>query len=206
MAYFGLTPIFKNKTHKTVENKENQQTITEKNRAFAKENTEVTKRIHKEQKMFDKKEDKQISVGAVSGNVIISQNQSGGITANQVNIGSLPRSISSDSELLFIKEINNFPTKNNNITIRTYLGDAECQNLSIAIKNSFEKAGWTIKGHLYEVPNQPVRNVVLGVPMSDKESKTALIIYNWLNLNNLKTTAELVPDEKGYIIFVGQNL
>lgn len=36
--------------------------------------------------MIGKKEDKQISIGNVSGDVVISQNQSGGITARSVNV------------------------------------------------------------------------------------------------------------------------
>jgi hypothetical protein len=39
-----------------------------------------------EKKIVDKKEDKPISIGNVSGDVVISQNQSGGITAHSVNI------------------------------------------------------------------------------------------------------------------------
>lgn len=47
---------------------------------------------------------------------------------------------------------------------------------------------------------------MMGVPESEKESTVALIIYNWLNINNLRVIAEVVPDKNGYIIFVRQNI
>lgn len=139
-------------------------------------------------------------------NIASSVNQTGGITANQVHIGNQPRIIPSASEDLFLKEIRQHSTTLNKVRIRTYFGDAECQNLSSQIKDCFERAGWTITGHSFEIPNKPVRNVMLGVPKTDEKSNTALIIYNWLNTNNFKVTAKLVEDEHGYIIWVGQNV
>ena len=133
-------------------------------------------------------------------------NQNNTYGDNNVNVGSIPRSILTTMEQSFITELVNNPSNKNEITIRTYFGDAECQNLSHQIKDSFEKAGWKIREHSFVIPNKPVRNVALGVPKSEEKSKTALIIYNWLNANNLKVSAELIPDEKGYIIFAGQNI
>lgn len=63
----------------------------------------------------------QPSLQKVVVNVASSYNQSGGITANQVNIGSIQRSISPESEILFLKEIKNFPKKE--IYIRALLFD-----------------------------------------------------------------------------------
>jgi len=137
-------------------------------------------------------------------NLAVSHNQSGGITANQVNVGVQPRAIDESSVAPFLLEMQRFPRSG--ITIRAYFGDAECQNLSDAIKAVFERAGWTIKGHFYEIPNKPVRGVVLGVPRADEKSQSALVIWNWLRANNLKITAELVPDETGYVVFAGQNI
>lgn len=135
---------------------------------------------------------------------VTSYNQTGGITANQVNIGTIPRRIKSETVKLFLNEITKYPERE--ITIRALFSDAESQSMSILIKDIFEKAGWVIKWYLFEIPNKPMNNVILGVPLSDENSQTALIIYNWLNLNNLNVTAELVADDKGYIIFVGQNI
>lgn len=124
---------------------------------------------------------------------------------NNVNIGNIPRVINSDLEDMFIKEIKNYLPKNSFIKIRTYLGDSECQNLALSIKKMFENAGWGT-GITYEIPNQSIRNVVVWIPSSEKETKTSVIIYNWLNLNNFKPIAELVKDEIGYVIYVGQNV
>lgn len=125
---------------------------------------------------------------------------------NNVNIGSTSRGVTHVNEQLFIEEIKKYPSLKNEITIHAYFGDAECQNLSHQIKDIFEKADWKIKQHGFLIPNKPIYNIVFGIPRSEEKSKTALIIYNWLNFNNLKVSAELIPDEKGYMIFVGQNL
>jgi hypothetical protein len=148
-------------------------------------------------KKDDKENDKTVN--------ITSYNQSGGITANHVNIGAIPREINSESEILFINEIKKYPVEN--IKIRTLFSDAESQSMSIKIKNIFEKVGWSVEGPIYEIPNQPMYNVTIGIPIAEKESTTALVLYNWLNLNKLKVTAELIPEENGktYIIFVGLN-
>ena len=106
--------------------------------------------------------------------------------------------------LKFLSNLQKHPVSK--VTLKAYFGDAECQNLSEEIKEVFEKAGWTIAGHIFAIPKQPIRGVVIGVPSSDKESPASVLICNWLATNFPKTTAELVPDDKGYIVFVGQNI
>lgn len=125
---------------------------------------------------------------------------------NNVNIGNLPRLTNPNNIDLFIAEMKNNLPKKSEITIKTYFGDSECYNSAFLIKEIFEKAGWTIKSFLQEIPNQPIKNIQIGVPISEKDSMVALIIYNWLNQNNLKPIPSLVENEYGYIIYIGQNL
>jgi len=124
---------------------------------------------------------------------------------NSISFGKLPREVSTASENLFISEMkNNLPT-DTKITVRTYLGDAECQNFSHSINNMLKKSGWS-SSILYVIPNKPVKNIMIGVPEKEKDSKTALIIYNWLKMNNFNPNATITPNEEGYIIFVGQSI
>lgn len=137
---------------------------------------------------------------------VTSYNQSGGITANQVNIGTVPRVINPESESLFLNEIKKFPPKH--IKIKALFSDSESQSLSIMIKNVFEKAGWTVDELLYELPHPPIDNVIIGVPEAEKSGMIINIINGWLqNLNNIETVQNYIPEGEGkeYLIFVGQN-
>jgi hypothetical protein len=134
---------------------------------------------------------------------VTSYNQSGGITANQVNIGTTPRGITPESEEVFLNEIKNYPARK--ILIKALFSDAESQHLSMLINNTFKKAGWTIEGPIYEIPNQPMNNIIMGVPDAEKQSKITSIIYMWLTKNNLKVLGEIVPEETGFVIYVGLN-
>jgi hypothetical protein len=127
--------------------------------------------------------------------------QQGGITAHSVTIGNVPRDIKFEDE--FLKEIAN--VNPGTITIRAHFSDTESQFLAHKFDEVFKKAGWSIKGPIYEIPNTPIHNVALGIPKSHRQSQTAVIIYNWLVKCGFLKTAEEVPDEKGFIIFVGGN-
>jgi len=134
---------------------------------------------------------------------ITSNDQTGGITANQVTIGSMPRSMSTQSINQLLIGLSTVAKEE--ISIRALFSDAESQQFSISLKTLFEKAGWNIKEHMFYIPKQSMKNLTLGVPNSKKDTQTAYILYNWLKINGYNVIAEIVPDEKGYIIFVGLN-
>jgi hypothetical protein len=123
---------------------------------------------------------------------------------NVYKIGAIPRSLNPVFEHEFLAELDKLPKST--ITIRAHFSEAESQALSREIYDVFKKAGWDIRGPIFELPRADIKNVALGVPKTEEKSLTALIIWNWLNANGLKANAELVSDEKGYIIFAGRNI
>ncbi|OGU79768.1 MAG: hypothetical protein A2499_09860 [Stygiobacter sp. RIFOXYC12_FULL_38_8] len=83
LTYFGINPsssIKKNEQREAKPNSVNTDTLDKKTKVVTQE------KIIKGKKMLDKKEEKPINIENVEGDVIISQNQSGGITAHSINV------------------------------------------------------------------------------------------------------------------------
>jgi hypothetical protein len=83
LAYFGINPSSSIKGKEPREVKPNQVNTDTLNKSI-KVITPV--KVIKGNKMLDKKEEKPINIGKVEGDVVISQNQSGGITAHSINV------------------------------------------------------------------------------------------------------------------------
>lgn len=83
LGYFGLSPTSKKEV---IKDEVSNQIATNQSRDRNTIRASVRKKEAKEGKVIGKKEDKQISIGNVTGDVVISQNQSGGITAHSVNV------------------------------------------------------------------------------------------------------------------------
>ncbi len=93
---------------------------------------------------------------------VASYNQQGGITAGEVNIGSLPRvftqevAVKLDSVLSEIKA-----DKKKTITVICAMGDSESYNFAEQIKKYLEETGWSVRGITQAVRNKPIKGVAV---------------------------------------------
>ncbi|UZE94291.1 MAG: hypothetical protein IB618_01835 [Candidatus Pacearchaeota archaeon] len=85
---------------------------------------------------------------------VTSYDQSGGITANQVNIGNQPRTLTPElkTRLDQVLQIN----KNREIRITAVMGDGEAFQFADQIKEYLESEGWKVSGVDQAVYNKPV--------------------------------------------------
>jgi hypothetical protein len=83
LAYFGINP---SSSIKVQEPKDSNPNLVNADTLNKNINVIPEKKEIKVNKMLDKKDDKPINIDKVEGNVVISQNQSGGITAHSVNV------------------------------------------------------------------------------------------------------------------------
>lgn len=105
----------------------------------------------KENKMPKDEEDK-ITVGDVSGDVVISQNQTGGITAHSVNVGQQSRKVNAK---LIIQLQQMLPDKTKTVTVTAVMGDGEAFNFATQIKDVLVEQGYDVNGvnqALYSAP------------------------------------------------------
>lgn len=102
----------------------------------------------KNKKMDNKKRD--------SPNVVnvTSYNQSGGITANQVNIGSQPRVLNVEAQNQLLQILSG--KKSQTISVVSVMGDGEAFSYATQIKNYLIKEGYTVSGVDQAVYTQPI--------------------------------------------------
>lgn len=85
---------------------------------------------------------------------VTSNNQSGGITANQVNIGSIPRNLDVNTERQLLSFLN---SKNERIDINSVMGDAESFQFANQINDFLKSQGFTkVDGVSQSVFTKPV--------------------------------------------------
>src|SRR5205085_12499018 len=120
----------------------------------------------------------------VKGDVVISQNQTGGITAHTVNVGPTHRHLDPGTINQFVSGVNAEP--NEKIVLKALMFDVETQNLCREIHEVFKKTGWTIRGPIWEGdPNGPRDKVYFVAPDAKAQNPSSVLIYNWLNSNKL---------------------
>jgi hypothetical protein len=109
---------------------------------------------------------------------VTSNNQLGGITANQVNIGSQPRKldISTANQL-----VNYIPNKDEKIDLTCIMGDAESFQFATQIKDFLLSIGYkNVNGVSQALFNQPVK----GQFMDRDSSGVKIVIGSLLNKTN----------------------
>ena len=85
---------------------------------------------------------------------VTSNNQNGGITANQVNIGSMPRTLDINTERQLLSFLN---SKNERIDINSVMGDAESFQFANQINDFLKSQGFTkVDGVSQSVFSKPV--------------------------------------------------
>jgi hypothetical protein len=152
-----------------------------------------------------KKPEQPIKVENVKGDVVISQNQTGGITAHTVNVGVGYRHLNAETHSQFISALSVEPKEK--IVLKALMFDVETQNLCAEIHEVFKKTGWTIRGPIWEGnPNGPRDKVYFVAPDAKAQNTNSVLIYNWLINNKLNMQPELRGDSVDeFIIYVGSN-
>lgn len=115
---------------------------------------EKIERIHRETVKTKNmgKEDKKTNIS------VTSYNQSGGITANQVNIGSNPRVLNSEVQNQLQQILSD--RKGQTIKIVSVMGDGEAFNFATQIKNYLVNQGYIVSGIDQAIYTQPVMGQV----------------------------------------------
>lgn len=85
---------------------------------------------------------------------VTSYNQSGGITANQVNIGSQPRVLDTKLQSQLLQLLSG--KKAQTISVVSVMGDGEAFSFATQIKNFLTKEGFTVDGVSQAVYTEPV--------------------------------------------------
>ncbi len=112
------------------------------------------------QKRIDSLEGKKINPNNMSSNeeksnvTVNSYNQSGGITANQVNIGKLARTLNVELQTQLQQLL--AENKTQEISITSVMGDGEAFGFATQIKNFLEQQGFIINGVNQAVYTQAV--------------------------------------------------
>ena len=139
----------------------------------------------KEQKEMEKpkKEDKPIfTIGNVSGDVVISQNQSGGITAHTVNVGPQARKLTKEQKITFVEYLKNNPK--GDIIIEVKGPDKEPNDFANELEALLKESGWNITAHpISLVGNYNAKGMALLV--HSKESAPPYIDYLYRAFENI---------------------
>jgi len=103
---------------------------------------------------------------------INSFNQSGGITAYNVNIGQQDRKLNNTIGQQLIDEIENRPDKT--IRVTAVMGDGEAFRFASQVKNFLEQNGYEPEGVNQAVYSQPIKGQIL----EEKDDSIDFIIGN----------------------------
>ncbi len=119
--------------------------------------------------------DQKVSIGHVSGDVVISNNQSGGITAKNVTINA-KRSLTPEiadklRELLT-------PYRGSTVKITALLGDSEGFGYAVQFQKVFATAGWKVDGIDQAVYTAPLAGLLLRIRDENNYAKNVETINN----------------------------
>jgi excinuclease UvrABC ATPase subunit len=103
---------------------------------------------------------------------INSYNQSGGITAYNVNIGPQDRKLTESTGQQLIDELKKRPDKE--ITVTAVMGDGEAFRFASQVKNFLTEKGYDPKGVNQAVYTNPVEGQII----NEKDDKIDIIIGN----------------------------
>jgi hypothetical protein len=108
------------------------------------------------------------AVAPVYYQTITSTNQSGGITAGTVNVGSQPRVLDDDAKMPLLKGV----PKIKPVQVTAVLGDGEAMSFATAIMNFLKVNGYTVYGI-----NQAVyTTIVSGTIITLEADQTQIVV------------------------------
>ncbi len=143
-----------------------------------------------------KNDEDKISIGDVNGDVVISQNQTGGITAgtvNNYNISNIQRSLSNKSDHSKLSQFSN---------IKVYLHWQADDNETVLFKNSIYQyllnANWQVIQSAGHTSDSSVQNVIFDINSTLPNDSTIVLAANMLisifNENNITAHILKNPD------------
>lgn len=175
----------------------------------------------KEEQMLNKK-DKQISIGAVGGDVVISQNQTGGITAHTVTINNkIPKRSLKNSIDSIVKELKKYPIAAYRIHYSP--NDPETNELANDIDKTLIDAGWQRIDPIKRLGGPNLPKGITVYMLRPEEPMLALTNQLWSALGNKGVEGnvltdmdnifkihgwspiDLPPGRGGVVIFIGPN-
>lgn len=155
--YSIKSPLLSFEPEKTTNSKTNNNLITSKQNIFDTSNSS-NKRIiiYPKTNTVKKQFAKLPTLDTIKTNIInvTSHNQTGGITANQVNIGSVPRKLDYNIQNQLLNILNN---RNEKIEVRSILGDSESYTYANQIFDFLKSKGFSkVDGVTQVVYSKPV--------------------------------------------------
>ena len=165
-----------------------------------KPNTQQTMKNNEEE---NKNKQTPISVKNVNGDVVISQNQTGGITAHTINYGIPPRQITESSANELIADLKKYPAES--FRISCIMNNSESFRLAQNLEQILKLAGWkgSADGIEQKIFNEPIKNVLVEV---DKRRSSVETLVNWFQKINFKPIGHTTPVGDTVEVIVGENL
>lgn len=137
--------------------------------------------------------DQKISIGQVTGDVVISNNQSGGITAKSVTINAkrslTPETADKLRELLA-------PYRGSTVKITSLFGDGEAFQYAAQFQKVFEAAGWKVDGVYQGAYTVPPIGLLLNIQDEKSYAKNVDIIQTALKHVGLDVGANVDASAK----------
>jgi hypothetical protein len=144
-------------------------------------------------------DDKNISIGEAKGDVAISINQSGGITANKVTIADPPRLLTQSQREVIIQTLRQFPGQ----TISVHqLGDGEAGPYGQQITKAILDAGWNVNINWSGMALPPVYGVICQVPDPSRPPVAAKALMTALQKANIPVSLEKGPSSEPVMLYI----
>lgn len=208
LGYFGLQPSKTNNDNlpnevtqqRKIQNPVIIDTIT-KEISLPTKDTIRKKNMSMGKKKKENKEEKPISIGDVSGDVVLSQNQTGGITAHTVNVNNdrnISQSVSNEiSEIL--------RTNNCEITIGALGMGGEPDKLANQLLIAAQNSGCTTNGVYHGVGFQSFNGLQIQVSQTNPLLNVARSLENILRKASIECTVVYGPNlsEGNIYLYVG---
>ena len=137
----------------------------------------------------------QISIGTVHGDSVISQNQTGGITAHTVNIGTPTRRITVGAAEELKNSLKRLPALSCELEI--IAGDSEARVLAATLTQVLQDSGWQAGVSAESMFPFIPRNLIIEYPANNPAAKEFI---DWARRVGLKPDARPSQIERVHII------
>lgn len=161
------------------------------------------KKMEEGNKSNSKKNQDPINIGTVNGDVVISNNQTGGITAHTINYGIPPRKITDDWANQLLLELKKLPV--DTFQMHCLMNSSESYELAVRIEKILLSAGWKTSpnGIQRKIFNEPIKNIIVEV---NKRSSTSNLLWHWFDLMGFKPIGHETNIGQVIDIIVGENI
>ena len=201
LGYFGYQPEQK----KDIDPNTNTQRIKSVDTIYIKSDSSKLKTTANMKKNKDENKEKEnpIFIKNVKGDIVISQNQTGGITAHTINYKTPPRQINQTAADELIVELKKHPPEN--FRLHSIMNNSESYETAQMIEQILKQAGWKAapNGIMQKIFNVPMKNIIVEI---DKRRYTSDLLVNWFVAINFKPIGHITTVDDTVEIIVGENL